>query len=122
MLLFLVTITVAGQTFNNFKIVEKGNFVYEKCSGVISERLGLGLFGEITITLSDMLEQKFIILEKEQIDERTIRYKCQKIDLSYDIKRYDIIKQKCNINESVYFFSFPPLYDGNKTTIYKTIK
>lgn len=93
-------------------------------------------FKTITIVLSDMLNQKFNITKKEQIDGRTIRYICTKEtsnigddfeesknflgNTSIHQRTYTIIKQKCNISENVYFFQFPQLYDGQGSTAYKT--
>lgn len=55
-----------------------------------------------------MLNKTFICVNKEQIDERTIQYG-------------DIIKQKCNVGKNVYFFIFPPLYQGQGRTVYKVV-
>lgn len=127
----MTSFSIMGQTFNYFEIVGKGDSGQLKCSGTISETFGMSLYGSIKITLSDMLEQEFRIVEKEQIDERTIKYHCEKSGVldweknsigNMQSRRYFIIKQKCNINENVYFFQFPALYEGQGTTVYKTRK
>lgn len=113
---FLLSVNVFAQTF---KIVGKGNSGETKCSGYI-EQSGDNVGDSFTIHLSDMLQHKYIILSKEQIDERTIKYSIMNMDLdSYN--RY-IIKQKCPNGKYTYFFEFPPLYSKQSRTVYKTVK
>lgn len=133
--LFFFTFTFSTYS-QNYTIVGKGNAGKEMCSGYVCQN---DYFKTISIVLSDMLSMSFIINKKEQIDERTIKYTCTKKidtldDSEYEIytnflgnsgikqKKYTIVKQKCNISEKVYFFQFPPLYDGQGTTVYKTTK
>ena len=123
-LLCFFTINSYSQIFN---IIEKSSLgTEERCSGTI---LQSAITKSIYIELSDMLNERFTILRKEQIDERTINYICKKSNSEPEFtkyglkfKEYSIIKQKCNINPNVYFFEFPPLYDGQFRTIYKTKK
>lgn len=117
-LLFLSLLVINGGS-QTFKIVGKGNSGETKCSGYI-EQSGDNVGDSFTIHLSDMLQHKYIILSKEQIDERTIKYSIMNMDLdSYN--RY-IIKQKCPNGKYTYFFEFPPLYSKQSRTVYKTVK
>lgn len=117
-LLFLSLLVINGVS-QTFKIVGKGNSGETKCSGYI-EQSGDNVGDSFTIHLSDMLQHKYIILSKEQIDERTIKYSIMNMDLdSYN--RY-IIKQKYPNGKYTYFFEFPPLYSKQSRTIYKTVK
>ena len=91
--------------------------------------------GFITIVISDMLSAKFSIDKIEQIDRYTIRYKCHRSDKQPTLKTYPngmlggleyeegyIIKQKCKNGTKTYFWQFPPLYEGDKTTVYTTVR
>lgn len=113
---FLLSINVFAQTF---KIVGKGNSGEFKCSGYIKQS-GDNAGDNITIYLSDMLQYKYMILSKEQIDERTIKYGIMDMDLD-SCNRY-IIKQKCPNGKYTYFFEFPPLYSKQGRTVYKAVK
>lgn len=105
----------------DYTIVGKGNAGEHKCSGkVIENPFGYRL-NSIQIILSDMLKCVFNIAEKEQVDERTIRYICYK-DGDYSLEKYVIVKYKCPYGKDVYFFSFPALYNGDRETTYKVIK
>lgn len=116
-LLFLLGVTnIFAQTY---KIVGKGNSGKTKCSGYI-EQSGDGVGGSFTIHLSDMLQHKYMILMKEQIDERTIKYSFMDTDL--DSRNCYIIKQKCPNGKYTYFFEFPPLYPKQGRTVYKAVK
>lgn len=110
----ILTLNASAQTY---RIIGKGNSGETKCSGYIRQNedsfTGEGSF---TIRLSDMLERTYRIWEKEQIDERTIKYKV------FDKELNHIIKQKCPNGKYVYFFEFPPLYPKQSRTIYKAAK
>ena len=56
--------------------------------------------------------------------KRTIKYICYRNERpqSYDLTKYEIIKYKCPYNTNVYFYTFPPLYENQGRTTYKTIK
>lgn len=116
LLLSLLTIKGFSQTF---KIVGKGNSGETKCSGYIYQSDN-GLFHKISIHLSDMLEHEYQILDKEQKDERTIKYTLLDSNMKYS-DRY-IIKYKCPYGKYVYFFEFPPLYPKQGRTVYKAVK
>ena len=77
------------------------------------------LWLKISIHLSDMLEHEYQILDKEQIDERTIKYEF--LDRNVEYKDCYIIKYKCPYGKNVYFFEFPPLYPKQGRTVYKTV-
>lgn len=107
-----------------YTIVGKGNSGEQKCSGSIVETYGSNqLSGElyvstIYIRLSEMLHDSFLCIDKKIVDERTIKYN----GLSPETKNVgDIIKQQCNVNNKVYFFTFPSLYQGQGRTVYKTV-
>ena len=114
MFFFLLSAKVFAQTF---KIVGKGNSGEIKCSGYI-EQYDNYVGSCFTIHLTDMLEQEYKVLSKEQIDEKTIKYEV--IDANH--KSNYIIKQKCPYGKYVYFFEFPPLYSKQNRTIYKVVK
>lgn len=117
-LLFLSLMTINGFS-QTFKIVGKGNSGETKCSGYIKQS-GENAGDSFTIHLSDMLQHKYTVLSKEQIDERTIKYSIMDMDLDSG-NRY-IIKQKCPNGKYVYFFEFPPLYSKQGRTVYKAVK
>ena len=104
-----------------YEIAGKGNTGQYKCSGKIVEDPWGYRPNSIQIILSEMLEATFNIASKEQIDQRTIKYICYKVDSTYNLDKYIIIKYKCPYGKDVYFFTFPALYNGDKDTTYKTI-
>lgn len=112
--LSLLAINCFSQTF---KILGKGSSGEIKCSGYI-EQYDNYVGSSFTIHLTDMLEQEYKVLSKEQIDEKTIKYEV--FDANY--KSNYIIKQKCPYGKYVYFFEFPPLYSKQNRTIYKVVK
>lgn len=112
MSLCLITLNSFGQTYT-YKIVGKGNAGQYECSGTITQSEDRWGYSTISIYLSDMLKKTYYSLRPEQVDERTIKYK----DFFGQITKY-----KCPNAENVYFFTFPPLYDGQGYTTYKTIK
>lgn len=113
---YFLSVNVFAQTF---KIVGKGNSGEFKCSGYI-EQSGDNAGDNITIHLSDMLQHKYMILSKEQIDEKTIKYSI--MDMNLDSRNRYIIKQKCPNGKYTYFFEFPPLYSKQGRTVYKAVK
>lgn len=112
---------LSAKAWIDYKIVGKGNAGEYKCSGKVVEEPWGYPPNSIQIILSDMLEAVFNIASKEQIDERTIRYICYKNN-DYSLEKYIIIKHKCPYGKDVYFYSFPPLYNGDAVNVYKTIK
>lgn len=116
LLLSLLTINCYSQTFN---IVGKGVSGKTRCSGYI-EQSGEDFGDYFTIYLSDILQHKYQILNKEQIDKRTIKYNI--IDINLDNDNCYIIKQKCPNGKYTYFFEFPPLYSKQGRTVYKAVK
>lgn len=110
----LLAINVFSQTFT---IVGKGRSGGIECSGQIVQ-YDAPVGSNFTIHLTDMLEQEYTVMGKEQIDEKTIRYEV--IDANYNSSY--IIKQKCPYGKYVYFFEFPPLYSKQGRTIYKAVK
>lgn len=112
----ILALNCSAQTY---KIIGKGNSGETKCSGYIKQS-GENAGDSFTIHLSDMLQHKYTVLSKEQIDERTIKYSIMDMDLDSG-NRY-IIKQKCPNGKYVYFFEFPPLYSKQGRTVYKAVK
>lgn len=112
----ILALNCSAQTY---KIIGKGNSGETECSGYIKQS-GENAGDSFTIHLSDMLQHKYTVLSKEQIDERTIKYSIMDMDLDSG-NRY-IIKQKCPNGKYVYFFEFPPLYSKQGRTVYKTVK
>lgn len=105
----------------SFEIVGKGNSGQYKCSGNIYEDKG-----SITVWLSDMLQKTYRVYRREQVDEVTIRLICRDSTLedlaANGIKEYIIYKQKCTIGKNVYFFTIPPMYNGQGRTTYKVVR
>jgi len=103
-----------------YDIVGKGSSGQYKCSGYVIEDT---FFKTIEVYISDMLNRKFSINKKVQVNESTIKYICGNTleDMeAYGIQtEYTVIKQKCPNGKDVYFFEFPPLYDGQGRTVYK---
>ncbi len=99
-----------------YTIVGKGSSGSIQCSGYIIEK-PYALGATFKIYLSDMLEQSFSPMQKTQVDERTIKY----TGGGGWEPQYEITKYKCPYGENVYFFTFPPLYDGQGYTTYKAV-
>ena len=123
----------------SYEIIGKGASGEKKCKGSITECPPNSILNQsfdevINIYLSDMLNANFKIVKKQQVDDRTIKLLCIKKD--GDITSYikvdkagilssnydEIIKYKCPYGKNVYFFTFPPLYEGQGKITYKTIK
>ena len=104
----LLAINVFSTTFT---IVGKGSSGESKCSGYIRQ------YGnKITIHLTDMLEEEYTIISKDQIDENTIIYTVNIYSRAY------IKKWKSSYDSDVYYFEFPPLYPQQGRTTYKAVK
>lgn len=111
---------VQGQIFgNHYQIIAKGWTNDIPCSGQIVE--DPDIHKRIDIFLSNNLSAAFEIADKKQIDERTVIYTCYKKG-TYDLKKYDIIKYRSPYGANLFFFTFPPLYDGNTEIMYKALK
>ena len=115
MLLSLVAVSAYSAYYT---IVGKGNSGQTKCSGYVIENT---LFNTIELHISDMLNQKYSIYKKVQVNENTIKYECGLYN-EISLEKYIIRKQKCPNGKSVYFFEFPPLYEGQGRTVYKVVK
>lgn len=101
-----------------YTIVGKGSSGQTKCSGHVIEDT---FFKTIELYVSDMLNQKYYVYEKVQVNENTVKYVCDKENtITYD--HLIIFKQKCPNGMNVYFFEFPPLYEGQGRTVYKVVK
>ncbi len=124
LLMVLATINSYGQVIGlglgtKYTIVGKGSNGSIQCSGYIIESPGLGMNSapSFKLYLSDMLEKDFSTSKKTQVDERTIKY----TGGGLLEPQYEITKYKCPYGENVYFFTFPPLYDGQGYTTYKAV-
>lgn len=93
--MFLTLISLSGFC-QSFTIVGKGNAGETKCTGSIRQSSNVQDY--IYIELSDMLNRKFNIFSKEQINERTIRYKFY--DFESSTQGY-IVKYKCPYGKDV---------------------
>lgn len=105
----------------SFDIVGKGNSGQYKCSGNIYENKE-----SITVWISDMLQRSYWVTRREQVDEVTIKLICRDYELDDYVangsKEYIIYKQKCTIGKNVYFFTIPPMYNGQGRTTYKVVR
>ena len=115
LLLSLVAVSAYSEYYT---IVGKGNSGQTKCSGYVIEDT---FFNTIDLHISDMLNQKYRIEKKVQVNENTIKYVCGLYD-ELSLEKYIIIKNKCPNGKYVYFFDFPPMYEGQGRTVYKVVK
>ena len=120
-LVVLITSLLCAYAWTDYTIIGKGSSGEYKCSGRITENPFGYCHNSIEIVISDMLEAVFEIDSKEQIDEKTIKLVCHRAK-TYFWDEYIIYKQKCPNGRNVYFFEFPPLYNNQGRTVYKTIK
>ena len=119
---FLLSIFAYTGYSQTYKIVGKGNSGQYQCSGYVSED---SFFKTITLYVSDMLNHKYSIKKKVQVNDNTIRYVCTEYELQdfvdSGMKNFYIIKQKCPNGKNTYFYQFPPLYKGQGSTVYKVV-
>ena len=117
---FLLPIMSYCREYNTFTIVGKGDSGQYECKGEIKqeEDSGFGYSGNIEISISDMITKRFHIEKREIKDEKTIIYTTSDENWKKDY----IVKYKCPYGKDVYFFVFPPLYNGQGRTTYKAKK